>query len=31
MYIHPFLCGVATVLIVETLVLMIATKWLRRR
>lgn len=28
---QTFLCGVATVLIVETLVLMIATKWLRRR
>ena len=28
---QTFLCGVATVLIIETLGLMIATKWLRRR
>ena len=31
MHIHAFLCGVAAVLIVETVALMIATAWIKHR
>lgn len=31
MYIHSFLCGAAAALIVETVALMIATAWLKRK